>query len=437
MARVTYYSKYVATDELLTKIAEWGNKFDPFFYYRTNNYQTDNYSNFNFLMGVGSFQTFSSEANYKAISAFEKFCHKKNDWLFGFFSYDFKNALENLETKAPKFFYFPDIYFVVPRYIFRNIAGKIVCDYEDSCDTEPIVIKLFEIIMQTEVSIDTNKIENITLHAKTTKSAYLNATDELLKHILRGDIYEVNYCMEFFADIVLSKPLHFFYKLIEISPTPFSAYVKVGGKHLLSASPERYLTKNGDKIISQPIKGTMMRGSTAAEDDLNKILLSTNQKELSENIMIVDLVRNDLSKIAQNGSVHVPELNQIHEFAHVFQLISTVEATLRSGLNWFDAIKASFPMGSMTGAPKIRAMQLIDKYEHSARNLYSGAVGYVTPGENFDFNVVIRSILYDQERNYLSFSAGSAITANSDLTNEYQECLLKTKAIRLLLGKND
>lgn len=437
MARKTYITSFEVTDNLLFKLAEWGNHFDPFFYYRTNNYNSDAYSKFGFLMGVGSFQTFSESASHSALSLFQSFIGNYSDWLFGFFTYDFKNALENIETKAPSYFFFPDIYFVSPRYVFRDMNGKLVCDYETRCDTESTIAHLINIILESNAEITDIHISDIELHAKTSKSEYLNATQCLLDHITRGDIYEVNYCMEFYADIVLKNPLHFYYKLIEISPTPFSAYVKVNDNHLLSASPERYITKQGKKLISQPIKGTIKRGENAAEDEILQNSLKNNQKELSENVMIVDLVRNDLSRIAEKGSVKVPELNKIYTFPQVFQLISTVEANLKEGLNWFDVIKATFPMGSMTGAPKINAMKLIDMHEKSARNLYSGAVGYVTPNQDFDFNVVIRSILYNETRHYLSFSAGSAITANSDLLQEYDECLLKTKAIRILLNNHD
>ena len=201
----------------------------------------------------------------------------------------------------------------------------------------------------------------------------------------------------------------------------------------MSASPERYLKKVGNQLISQPIKGTARRFADAVLDAQAKEQLSTDPKERSENIMIVDLVRNDLSRTAAKGSVQVEELCAIYSFEQVHQMISTITSEMLPEYKAVDALQTTFPMGSMTGAPKISAMQIIEQLEETKRGLYSGAVGYFTPEGDFDFNVVIRSILYNEQNQYVSFSVGSAITALSVPENEYEECLVKAKAMREVL----
>lgn len=210
-------------------------------------------------------------------------------------------------------------------------------------------------------------------------------------------------------------------------------FLKLNDKYLMSASPERYIKKEGTKIISQPIKGTAKREDDFILDSILKNNLVTDQKERSENVMIVDLVRNDLSQTATKGSVKVEELCKIYTFDQVHQMISTVTSQVAENTHPIDIIKSTFPMGSMTGAPKISAMKIIETLEETKRGLYSGAVGYISPSGDFDFNVVIRSILYNASNKYVSYSVGGAITAKSDPLNEYEECLLKAKAMRTVL----
>ena len=251
----------------------------------------------------------------------------------------------------------------------------------------------------------------------------------MLEHIHRGDIYEANFCMEFYAENAQIEPLEIYQKLNTISEPPFAAYFKNNFQYLLSASPERYLRKEGLKVISQPIKGTARRSFDLEQDEQLKSDLAQNEKERSENIMIVDLVRNDLSQTATKGSVQVEELCQIYTFKQVHQMISTIVSEVENTTSPIEILRTTFPMGSMTGAPKISAMQIIEELEETKRGLYSGAVGYFTPNGDFDFNVVIRSILYNSENQYLSFSVGSAITSQAIPENEYEECLLKAKAM--------
>ena len=254
------------------------------------------------------------------------------------------------------------------------------------------------------------------------------------EYIHRGDMYEANFCMEFFAENAHIHPFEKFEKLTTISKAPFTVFLKNNQQFLLSASPERYLKKVGERLISQPIKGTAQRFLDAVEDEKSKNQLASDPKERAENIMITDLVRNDLSRTAQQNSVQVEELCAVYSFLQVHQMISTITSKLDSQYSVIEAIKNSFPMGSMTGAPKVSAMKISEELEETKRGLYSGAVGYFTPTADFDFNVVIRSILYNQENKYVSFSVGSAITAQSVPEKEYEECILKAKAMSEVLS---
>ena len=273
----------------------------------------------------------------------------------------------------------------------------------------------------------------ISVYGRIDRDEYIRTINLLRQHILRGDCYELNFCQEFYATVKLD-PLELYQRLSRNSPNPFSAFYRNGDRYALCASPERYLTKKENRLFSQPIKGTAPRDLNDEDNDrMNRLALENSQKERSENIMVVDLVRNDLSRICLNGTVKVDELCRVYAFPQVFQMISTVSGEIRPDASWTDALKATFPMGSMTGAPKKSVMQLIEKYERSARGLFSGSIGYVDPAGNFDFNVVIRTVLYNQKTAYLSFQAGSAITYNCDPEAEYEECQLKAEVIRKAL----
>jgi para-aminobenzoate synthetase component 1 len=276
---------------------------------------------------------------------------------------------------------------------------------------------------------NSEKRQSLQLKPRMDREQYLQAIHQLQQHIHEGDIYEVNYCQEFYAAQSLHDPWAVWQRLNTFTEAPFSSYVQLGEHYLLSASPERYLKREGDRIISQPIKGTIKRGKTEQEEEELKQSLLHSEKERSENVMIVDLVRNDLSKSAKRGSVKVDELFGVYTFKTVHHLISTVSGELKEGTTFTQLLRDTFPMGSMTGAPKFKAMQLIDQYEYARRGLYSGSVGYITPNGDFDFNVVIRSIVYNANKPYISCSVGSAITALSDPEKEFEECLLKAEAI--------
>jgi para-aminobenzoate synthetase component 1 len=262
----------------------------------------------------------------------------------------------------------------------------------------------------------------------------MDTVEKLRRHILRGDCYEINFCQEFLARDVVTDPIRLYRQLSHLSPTPFGAYYKVKDRFLLCASPERYLSRQGPLLLTQPIKGTSGRDiSDPRQDEKSRELLLHSQKERSENVMVVDLVRNDLSKVCLEGSVRVEELFGIYSFPQVHQMISTVTGIPTPDKSWVDMIRATFPMGSMTGAPKRRVLELIETYEKGKRGLFSGAVGYVTPERDFDFNVVIRSILYNHSNRCLSFTVGSGITFYSDPQKEYEECMIKASAIKKVL----
>jgi para-aminobenzoate synthetase component 1 len=371
----------------------------------------------------------SSKTNLLAISNSDFVSSEKNQ--FGFISYDYKNKIEDLYSEHYDGLEFPEKHFFTPQILFdigeKNVKISLVSDFEDK--------NIKQLISEIEsISVDFKESKKIKITPRISKEEYLKTINQLKKHIQLGDIYEVNFCQEYFADNAEINPIDIYFKLNKKSPTPFSCFVKFEDKYLISASPERYIQKSGNKILSQPIKGTAKRGDTLEEDELIKKELFNDPKERSENVMIVDLVRNDLSKIAKKDSVVVNELCGIYTFPQVHQMISTVSGEVKKEVDFDAILKATFPMGSMTGAPKIRAMKLIEKYEKTKRGLYSGTVGYINDKGDFDFSVVIRSITYNSKNNYLSFMVGGAITNQSDPEKEYEECLLKAKAMLEVLS---
>jgi para-aminobenzoate synthetase component 1 len=275
-----------------------------------------------------------------------------------------------------------------------------------------------------------SKNQQIAIKPRVSENDYLNNVEKLKQHIIDGYVYEINYCIEFFNNNVVLNPLETYFELQKKSPVPFGSYLKLFDKYLICASPERFLCKEDNKLYSQPIKGTIKRNlDDSNADEILKQTLKKSEKEQAENLMIVDLVRNDLAQSAKTGSIKVEELFTIYSFQQVHQMISTVSCQLKENTNEIEAIKKAFPMGSMTGAPKIMAMELIEKYEETKRGLYSGSIGYFKPNGDFDFNVVIRSVQYNESSKYLNTMVGGAITFDSVAKEEYNECLLKAKAI--------
>lgn len=431
MSRTTQSYTISAHKKIKNQLLTWGSNYREVVFLDSNaNHQK--YDEYDAVLAVDAFTSIVTDTKeaFKKLNEFQK---TTQDWLFGYLSYDAKNAIEKLQSNNHDGLQFPEIFFFQPQKIILLKGDTITFKYlnmvSDEIDTDWNEIK--EIVsIENEDSFKQSAIQQ-----RISKESYLEKVKQLQEHIHRGDIYEVNFCMEFFQEAYQMNPAEVFSALDVISQAPFSVYLKNNKHYLLSASPERYLKKEGTKIISQPIKGTAKRSSNSQEDEVLKLALSQDEKERSENIMITDLVRNDLSRTAQKGTVEVEELCGVYSFMQVHQMISTITSELDTELyNPVTAIEATFPMGSMTGAPKVSAMQLIEQLEETKRGLYSGAVGYFTPEGDFDFNVVIRSILYNAENQYVSFSVGSAITAKSVPVKEYEECLLKAKAMMEVLG---
>lgn len=384
-----------------------------------SNGYTDRYSKFDLLIAVGVREEINARSAFK-FDELKAFYDQHKAWMFGLLSYELKNEVEELESHNPDRLGFPGLFFFVPKYLI-SIKGD---------DAEVLLggTEIIDIIDQYTPGRNKDKV-GIDIKGRISRAAYIETVETLQEHIARGDIYEVNFCQEFFAEHAIIDPIEIYTRLSKVSPTPFSGFFKIKDKYILSASPERYLCKRGNELISQPIKGTAKRDDDAEKDLEIKAALRTNAKEQAENVMIVDLVRNDLTKTAIKGSVKVDELFGIYGFPQVYQMISTISCQLSPEIHFIDAIKHTFPMGSMTGAPKVKAMKLIEEYELSMRGAYSGAFGYISPEAEFDFNVIIRSILYDAAKKYLSFQVGGAITYAADANAEYEECLLKASAI--------
>lgn len=401
----------------------WANQFREVVFLESNEY-SQNYSSFESVLAIEAFTSIKTDTE-NAFQDLHQYQSQTKDWLFGYLSYDLKNDIEDLHSKNHDGLAFPDLFFFQPKKLFLIKGDQLEIQYLRMCDDE-IASDFQEIIAIVPI---THHPSSIKIQQRISKENYLLKVSKMLEHIHRGDIYEANFCMEFFTDNAQIEPLEIYQKLNAISEPPFAVYFKNNFQYLLSASPERYLRKEGTKIISQPIKGTARRSFDLEQDEQLKSDLSQNEKERSENIMIVDLVRNDLSHTATKGSVRVEELCQIYTFKQVHQMISTIVSEVEITTSPIEILRTTFPMGSMTGAPKISALQIIEDLEETKRGLYSGAVGYFTPTGDFDFNVVIRSILYDTQNKYLSFSVGSAITSQSTPELEYEECLLKAKAM--------
>lgn len=384
------------------------------------------------LLAFGEMDSFTLKSGDLTNLADSFIASNKGRWIFGNISYDLKQVIHGIKTEKPDSIGFPLLYFFVPQVCIHSTGGKIYMTVQDEKMDADILKKLVNAPVSSGRDISFGEIK---LAPRMGREAYLEIIHKLKAHILRGDCYEINFCQEFFAHSPGADPLAIYLSLAQTSPNPFSCFYRVGPSHLMCASPERYMARRGDKIFSQPIKGTAPRDSnnTGADEEARKRLRNSS-KELSENVMVVDLVRNDLSRICQKGSVKVDELFGIYSYPQVHQMVSTISGTLLNGTSFSEILNATFPMGSMTGAPKKRVMELIEKYEPSARGLFSGTVGYFSPEGDFDFNVVIRSLLYNSDSSYLSYQVGSGITWYSNAEEEFEECMLKASAIKKVLA---
>ena len=379
------------------------------------------YINYDVLAGVGKKAILIS--NNDSFEKLNKLHTQKKDWLFGYLSYDLKNEIEELSSNNMDNFNTDNLTFFVPEYVILLNNDKLEIQTYHSIESCNEFVKAFNF------SDFSNYKPQVNFSRRDDKESYLNKIEKIKNHIQIGDIYEMNYCQEFYASDVKIDAESVFLELNKRMQTPFSSFLKLKNQYILSASPERFLRKKGTHLLSQPIKGTRKRGKTKLEDSSLMNELKTSQKDISENVMITDLVRNDLSITAKKESVKVEELCKVYTFRKVHQMITSISSEIDAGINFTDVLKAAFPMGSMTGAPKLRAMELIEHFEDFKRGVFSGAVGYITPQADFDFNVVIRTILYNLATDYLSIGVGGAITIKSDAMQEYEECLIKAKPL--------
>jgi para-aminobenzoate synthetase component 1 len=351
--------------------------------------------------------------------------------VMGYLGYDYKNQIESsLESDLTQLVEFDALKFISPeRWVALEKNGSVWGD---------------ETLLKQSQSKNGSGFASSSSpqwHPQTPKETYLENVERIKQHIVEGDFYEMNYCIAFTAKAEID-PYDAFMLLSRKAPAPFSVFLKDGNRYLLCASPERFFGKRGNLIFSQPIKGTRPRVFDSMSLELDEVQdhtvareLEKSEKDRAENIMIVDLVRNDLSKVCDVGSVQVPECCAVYSFSHVHQLISTVEGRLKPEVGLKELMHATFPMGSMTGAPKISVMQHTNQLEGFARGIYSGTVGYVWK-QNMDFNVVIRALQYDSQAKTLAYAVGGAITYDSVAEQEYQECLDKASAVLSIFEAN-
>lgn len=414
--------KIASSKEHKEKLIRWVNQHFEYLCLLNSNGYKDQYSNIQWEIAFGNDHSLSAEKD--SFNSLEDFS-SKHDRIYGLLSYDLKNEVEKLDSKNSNTINFPQIYFFSPEYIVKEIDDELISENFD-------IRFLLDVELKTDSIEFSNTSTEIKIHQHTSKEQYIETVNKLKQHIYDGDIYEINYCIDFFVEDYNRDIIQTYLELNELSPNPFSALLKLKTKYVLSASPERFLCKRNNKLISQPIKGTKKKSSNIEKDILE---LSNSEKERAENVMIVDLVRNDLKKCSKTGSIKVEELFGIYTFPHLHQMISTISSEVTSNIKTSEILKSCFPMGSMTGAPKVRAMELIEEYECFKRNAFSGSIGYIDSKEKiFDFNVIIRSIFFDTNTNQLCYAVGSAITYDAVPDEEYEECMLKASAILKILN---
>ncbi|QXP64007.1 anthranilate synthase component I family protein [Polaribacter sp. HaHaR_3_91] len=429
MQRTTRTYTVDNTIEFKDNLLSWAQQFETVIWLDSNNYH-QKYSSFDAALAADDFTSIKTDY-YNAFEKLKEYQTITKDYIFGYITYDVKNDVEQLSSKNFDGLDFADLYFFQPKKLVFIKGNSVEFQYLRMVDDE-IDSDFDEILKSKNPAIQQSK-SDIKIKLRIHKDEYHAKVTEVLEHIKRGDIYEANFCQEFYAENATINPIEVYKHLNQISEPPFASFLKLDNQYALCASPERYIKKEGTKIISQPIKGTAKRLVSEFDDAQLALDLTRDEKERAENVMIVDLVRNDLSKTAKIGSVKVEELCKVYSFKQVHQLISTVVSEVEENTHPIDVLQSTFPMGSMTGAPKVSAMKIIEDLEETKRGLYSGTIGYFTPENNFDFNVIIRSILYNEAEKYISYSVGGAITAQSVVEKEYEECLLKAKAMKFAL----
>lgn len=416
------------------RILAWGaTQEGPLCCLDSNGHQQDPYGRYYFIIGIGAQATLRVDETGSAFKAWRTFAQQhKDQWCLSYLSYELKDEVEQLTSNNIATQNFPVLHSFVPRYtIALHRDGR----WELQNNGPLTDAQLWQQWANTPLPNPTTAPSiPITLQPRISKDQYIQAVQIVKDQIREGAVYELNFCQELYANDLQIDPLATFERLNNIAATPFAAYYRHDQYHALCGSPERFLCQRGQQIIAQPIKGTRRRGQTPEEDNALRAALAASEKDQAENIMIVDLMRNDLTKVCQTGTIQVPELFGIYGFERVWQMISTVTGMLRSGCTGLDALQAAFPIGSMTGAPKVSSLQWIEQLEVVQRGLYAGAIGYINPMGELDFNVVIRSLLYDANRGYASCQVGGAIVYDSDPMAEYEECWIKAQTVLEALG---
>jgi len=362
----------------------------------------------------------------------------------GYFSYDLCHFIERLPSTAVDDLKLPECYlgFYDLVLAFDNLQGKayiISTGFPELRETERMerASQRLKEVKERLAAVSasgreaplmpiSSTVEQVTLAGGFTHQEYVDAVEKARKYIIDGDIFEVNLSQRFEAKLTIT-PYELYRRLRQINPAPFACYLDFEEVSVVSASPERFLRVRGDWVETRPIKGTRPRGKTAVEDEVLANELMSSVKDRAENIMIVDLERNDLGRVCRFGTIKVTELAILETFPTVFHLTSTVEGKLREGKNCIDLLKATFPGGSITGAPKVRAMEIIDELEPTKRSVYTGNIGYLSFNGDLDLNIAIRTFLVKGSRAY--FQVGGAVVYDSDPEAEYQETLDKGRAL--------
>lgn len=374
-----------------------------------SNFSTERYGKYEFLAGWGSKRKLLiNQWNSKCFDQVNDWTSEPDTFKLITISYDLKEALHSSPNTNAKIFEWPLFYAVEPCFLLR-INREYEVEISCNGDAAQRCQEIWAGGIQNWVKPSLSWAENPSL------DDYRSRLNTVHDYLRMGDIYEVNYCQVFEARIEgdLDPMNHFQYWNQKINK-PFSAFLSLNDSRVFCYSPERFLCKRGSKILTQPIKGTL----DISQEEIN-------EKLFAENVMIVDLCRNDLSRICETGSVQVPELMGLYGFTHIRHIISTIEGQLSSGISFMDILKNCFPMGSMTGAPKHSAMKIIEELEVFRRGVFSGSIGYIDSDGDFDFNVVIRSMLFDKSDGNVSIPVGGAIVYDSDTVEEYEETLKK------------
>ncbi|MEN9570501.1 MAG: hypothetical protein RL172_1732 [Bacteroidota bacterium] len=411
--------------QIKIQLLNWANQFGSFCLLDSHGYEAQEPAGFECLLAAGSLSHITLPAGtINAFDALQQFAsEQKGQWLFGHLAYDAGNENDQQPMGKADGIGFADAHFFVPELVLK------LCTHQLHIYCAGDAAAIYSQVLQASKEPGQVTTEKVHIQSRMSQAQYIATIQQLQAHIVRGDCYEINFCQEFFAKASIN-PVAAYQALSNISPVPFAALYKINHQFCICASPERYLKKYGTRLLSQPIKGTAKRNhQDAAADSHSKEQLRHSKKEQSENVMVVDLVRNDLSRVCKPGTVNVDELFAVYSFAQVHQMISTISGAVNKDVSWVKLVRETFPMGSMTGAPKRRVMQLIQQYEQTRRGLFSGTIGYIDPAGDFDFNVVIRSILYNQQTSSISLQAGSAITFYCNAQEEYNECLLKAKSM--------